>query len=97
MSSLPHPADKRITELQQLEQEEGQPLALRPETIVLLEDAGWIVEPFTAQFWRDPAFSPDRTLASIAGMAHLVERSESAYQLTAEPSLYWNQPTNRQE
>lgn len=75
MNSLPHPADKRITELLDLEREEGQTLALRPETIILLEDAGWVVEPFTAQMWRDPA-SPAPTvselmLSTFAPLSHL--------------------------
>lgn len=76
MNSLPHPADKRITELLDLEREEGQPLALRPETIILMEDAGWVVEPFTAQFWRDPAVGVTCTLASLAGLAQLAAASE---------------------
>ena len=99
MNIIAQPADPRINELLELEQEEGQPLALRPETIILLEDAGWVVEPFTAQFWRDPAFQPDLTLASLAGMGHLVAATDraTAYQLTADPSLYWNQPTGRPE
>lgn len=75
MNSLPHPADKRITELQQLEQEEGQTLALRPETIILLEDAGWVVEPFTAQIWRDPAWPAptvnELMLSTFAPLSHL--------------------------
>lgn len=75
MNSLPHPADKRITELLDLEQEEGQPLALRPETIILLEDAGWVVEPFTAQLWRGPARTAptvnDLMLSTFASLSHL--------------------------
>lgn len=79
MNSLPHPADKRITELLDLEQEEGQPLALRPETIVIMEDAGWIVDPFTALFYRDPAAQPELSLATLAGFTRLAEASELTY------------------
>jgi len=45
--------DPRITELLQLAIEEGLPLALKPETIIVLEDDGWIVDPFTGYFQRD--------------------------------------------
>lgn len=47
--------DPRINELLQLAQEECRPLALSPETICALEDAGWIADPFTAQIWPDQA------------------------------------------
>lgn len=80
MNILPQNADPRIAELNQLAADEGQPLALRPETIIVLEDAGWIVDPFTAQFWRDPAAQPaELSLATLAGFARLVAASETQF------------------
>lgn len=47
--------DPRIQEILELAAEEHRPLALSPETIVALEDNGWMADPFTAQVWPDPA------------------------------------------
>ncbi len=80
MNILPQNADPRIAELNQLAADEGQPLALRPETIILLEDAGMVVEPFTAQFWRDPAVEPPTlTLTALADLMVLVQTSEDGH------------------
>lgn len=80
MNILPQNADPRIAELNQLAADEGQPLALRPETIILLEDAGMVVEPFTAQFWRDPAVEPPTlTLTALADLMVLVQTSENGH------------------
>ena len=40
--------DPRINEILQLARDEGRPLALPPETVCALEDAGWVVDPFSA-------------------------------------------------
>ena len=80
MNIIAQPTDPRITELLNLEQEEGRRLALRPETIILLEDAGMVVEPFTAQFWRDPAVEPATlTLPALADLMVLVQTSENGH------------------
>lgn len=81
MSSLPQPDDKRIAELLTLASEEGRPLALRPETIIILEDAGMVVDAFTAQFWRDPAVEPPAlTLASLVVLLAQANAAESTIQ-----------------
>lgn len=46
--------DPRITEILELAAAEGMPLALHPETIVALEDIGYIADPFTGALWRNP-------------------------------------------
>jgi hypothetical protein len=46
--------DPRITEILNLAAETGMPLALRPETIVALEDYGYMADPFTGALWHDP-------------------------------------------
>ena len=50
----PQTQDPRIAELLELAAAEGLPLAVRPETVCALEDAGWLIDPFTGQLWRDP-------------------------------------------
>ena len=51
--------DTRITDLQDLAAVEGRALALRPATVCAIEDAGWMVDPFTGQLWREaPASLP---------------------------------------
>jgi hypothetical protein len=59
--------DNRISEILQLANEEGLPLALSPQTIVALEDCGWIVDPFTGQIWRDLDWTCCRELAITEG------------------------------
>ena len=44
--------DPRINELLDLAAEQGQPLAMRPETVIAVEDAGWVINPFTGAMWR---------------------------------------------
>ena len=51
--------DSRITDLRDLEATESRDLAYRPRTILAIEDAGWMVDPFTGQLWReDPSCLP---------------------------------------
>jgi hypothetical protein len=46
--------DPRIQEIVELAQEDGRPLALRPETICALEDNGWLVDLFSGFVLIDP-------------------------------------------
>jgi hypothetical protein len=51
--------DPRINELLALAVEQGQPLAIAPETICAIEDAGWVIDPFTGQLSREyPLYVP---------------------------------------
>lgn len=62
--------DPRINEIIALAQEDGRPLALQPETIVFLEDEGYIADPFTGQLWRD-ADEPRNPFVLERIVAHL--------------------------
>ena len=66
--------DRRIAELLELAAEQGQPLGVRPETVCAVEDAGWMIDPFTGQLWRfDPAYVPaERALGFLATALHTV-------------------------
>jgi hypothetical protein len=46
--------DQRIAEIETLAAEDGLPLAVQPATVCALEDAGWVVDPFTGQLWPEP-------------------------------------------
>lgn len=67
--------DPRINELIELAQEEGRPLALSPQTICALEDAGYLADPFTGMIWRDPAAPLAMTAppALLRAMQDLIE------------------------
>ncbi len=63
--------DPRITELLDLASIEGLPLALRPETIVAIEDAGWLCHPFTGQLFREqPGRPPVLALDVLVSTLH---------------------------
>lgn len=47
--------DPRITEILELAAAEALPLALRPETVIALEDIGVMADPFSGQLWFNPA------------------------------------------
>lgn len=72
--------DPRINEIIALAQEDGRPLALQPETIVFLEDEGYIADPFTGQLWRDPAANTQRSLAVLERLADHLDRLSARYQ-----------------
>ena len=50
--------DTRYTDLQDLAAVEGRALAYRPATVAAIEDAGWMVDPFSGQLWRENAALP---------------------------------------
>lgn len=77
MSILSQDSDPRIAELNELATEAGKPLAISAVTIVMLEDAGWIVDPFTGEHWRNPDIEPIQlSLATQAGFIRLVESTK---------------------
>lgn len=55
MTIVAQAGDPRIVEINELAAEENLPLALSAETIVALEDAGFMADPFTGLLWPDPA------------------------------------------
>lgn len=48
-----HATDKRIEELLEVEEAEGRALALPIERVLELEDAGFVVDILTGEFWRE--------------------------------------------
>ncbi|MCO5208663.1 MAG: hypothetical protein M9936_03135 [Caldilinea sp.] len=77
MPILSQESDPRIAELNELAKEAGQPLAISAVTIIQLEDAGWVVDPFTGEHWRNPDIEPIQlSLATQAGFIRLVASTE---------------------
>lgn len=52
---MPQANDPRITEILELAATEGLSLALRPETVIALEDIGVMADPFSGRLWFNPA------------------------------------------
>lgn len=77
MPILSQESDPRIAELNELAKEAGQPLAISAVTIIQLKDAGWVVDPFTGEHWRNPDIEPIQlSLATQAGFIRLVASTE---------------------
>ena len=68
--------DPRIAELLDLATTEARPLAVQPTMICALEDAGWMVDPFTGAVEREdslylPAGDALRNLAHALNICEL--------------------------